>query len=192
MRFRNAAARGCNLSAVSSWKLESSTTTSPSQRRGRGADGARERRAEVAADEGGRPVCSAISPASAVTVDLPLVPVTPTIGACDEAAASSISPVTAHAASLRADLSGRVGHAGRDDDQVRLEEGPGSWPPSCQRDARAELLARASAVRRRCAESVTVTRGAARWQKRATARPVLPRADDEHACVGGRTPATMS
>ena len=127
----------------------------------------------------GRPVASAMAPHRLVTVDLPLVPVIPTIGAEMNRLASSISPVMVMPLARALAIAGRLGGTPGDStirsaatsDSAEIPPTARLTEPAESSDCRfASSFASAASVR--SSQAVTCAPRAA--QKRATARPLFP------------------
>jgi hypothetical protein len=113
------------------------------------------------------------APASAVVVDLPLVPVTATSGVDPmKRAASSTSPQIGTPAA-RAALSCGVamGTPGETTTRSAAVKSRSSWPPSMRRSGRTSSASSAGPRAAAGRASVTVTEAPSRTQSRAAARP---------------------
>ena len=120
--FSRTATRGRNVSTVSSWKLDASTTQNPPAPAAGVPTASASGSPRLPPTKVGRPVARSMSPTSVVVVDLPFVPVMATIGAVTKRLASSSSPVMRDAGRARRRQLGDLGNAGGQHDQVRARE----------------------------------------------------------------------
>ena len=177
------ATRGRNVSTVSSWKLDASTTQIPSAPAAGAPTAAASGSPRLPPTNVGRPVSARIAPQSVVVVDLPLVPVIATsVARSTKRDASSISPVTGTPAA-RAARSGAI--SGTPGDSTMR-----SAPVKIASRVTAERLLHARRQRRQrraqIARGAAVGDGDARAARRAQLRrgdARAPEPDHEHALV---------
>jgi hypothetical protein len=186
--FSSTPTRGRNRCAVSSWKLDTSTTAKPPAPAAGVPTASLSGVPRFPPTNVGCPVAASISPTSVVVVDLPLVPVMATTGAAMNCAASSSSPVMGTPALRAAATSASGGTPGDSTTSCADRKLCARCPPS-SRATPAGSAASAAASAASGWRSVTVTRAPRRAHSAAAATPERPRPTTSTRLPARSTPA---